>query len=176
MIYLQMIESDADKSKFEQIYLQYRGLMFTVANRILTNEQDAEDAVHQAFVRIAENIEKISEPECPKTRSLVVIIVERTAIDQYRKRRRRDTVELNEETVGLQIDLPDVAGLPAAIVRLPFRYRRIILLKYDNGYSNEEIAQILGLKSDNVQKLIQRAKARLKEMLEEEETQSGHLG
>jgi RNA polymerase sigma-70 factor (ECF subfamily) len=176
LVYLQMIESDADKNQFEQVYLQYRGLMFYVANRILKNEQDAEDAVHQAFVKIAENIEKISEPVCPKTRALVVTIVERTAIDLYRKRRRRGTVEFNEETVGLQIELPDATGLPAAVARLPARYRQVILLKYDNGYRNEEIAQILGLKSANVQKLIQRAKAKLKEMLEEEEAQSGNLG
>lgn len=51
LIYLQMIESEADKSKFEQLYLKYRSLMLRVAMRILHNEQDAEDAVHQAFCR-----------------------------------------------------------------------------------------------------------------------------
>ena len=49
IIYLQMIDTPEDRSKFEQIYLEYRGLMFHVANEILHNEQDAEDAVHQAF-------------------------------------------------------------------------------------------------------------------------------
>lgn len=38
--------------------LQYRGLMYHVAYEILHNEQDAEDAVHHAFVKIAENIKK----------------------------------------------------------------------------------------------------------------------
>lgn len=52
LIYLQMIESEADKSKFERLYLRYRGLMFSVAMRLLSNEQDAEDAVHQAFLSI----------------------------------------------------------------------------------------------------------------------------
>lgn len=59
MIYLQMIETPEEKSKFEQIYLEYKGLMFHVAYEILHNEQDAEDAVHQAFVKIAENIKKM---------------------------------------------------------------------------------------------------------------------
>ena len=58
MIYLQMIETPEEKSKFEQLYLEYRGLMFHVAYDILHNEHDAEDAVHQAFVKIAENIKK----------------------------------------------------------------------------------------------------------------------
>jgi len=45
IIYLQMIESDEDKSKFEQLYIMYKGLMFHVAMKILKNEFDAEDAV-----------------------------------------------------------------------------------------------------------------------------------
>lgn len=54
-----MLETPEEKSLFEQIYLEYRGLMFHVAYEILHNEQDAEDAVHQAFVKIAENIKKL---------------------------------------------------------------------------------------------------------------------
>ena len=49
MIYLQMIDTPEDRSKFEFLYMEYRGLMFHVANKILHNEQDAEDTVHQAF-------------------------------------------------------------------------------------------------------------------------------
>lgn len=54
LIYMQMIASDEDKSKFEQIYLTYRKLMFFVARSILKNDADAEDAVHTAFVSIIE--------------------------------------------------------------------------------------------------------------------------
>lgn len=66
MIYLQMIDSPEDRSKFEQIYMEYRSMMFHMANRILTNEQDAEDAVHEAFLKIAENIEKSVNPSVQK--------------------------------------------------------------------------------------------------------------
>ena len=81
LIYLQMLETPEEKSLFEQIYLEYCGLMFHVAYEILHNEQDAEDAVHQAFVKIAENIKKIDAPVCPKTHSYVVTIVEHQAIE-----------------------------------------------------------------------------------------------
>ena len=56
IIYLQMIDAPEDKHKFEILYTEYRGLMFYIANQILNNKQDAEDAVHTAFVSIAENI------------------------------------------------------------------------------------------------------------------------
>ena len=77
MIYLQMLESDEEKQKFEQLYIVYRGLMFHVAMQLLSNKQDAEDAVHQAFLSILECFYGISEVRSPKTRSFVVIITER---------------------------------------------------------------------------------------------------
>ena len=52
LLYLQMLETPEEKSLFEQIYLEYRGLMYHVAYEILHNDQDAEDAVHQAFVTV----------------------------------------------------------------------------------------------------------------------------
>lgn len=58
LIYLQMIESEQDQVKFLQLYERYRGLMFYVANQILHSEQDAEDAVYEAFVSIIENLKK----------------------------------------------------------------------------------------------------------------------
>ena len=100
MLYLQMLPSPSEKDKFEQLYTLYRGLMFYVARRILPGEADAEDAVHNAFVRIAEHIEKISEPVCPKTRAFVVLIVERTAINEYNRQRRRRGLPLEEEALG----------------------------------------------------------------------------
>ena len=67
LIYLQMLETPEEKSLFEQIYLEYCGLMFHVAYEILHNEQDAEDAVHQAFVKIAEwKCQEMCSREIPK--------------------------------------------------------------------------------------------------------------
>lgn len=89
IVYLQMIDTSEDRSKFEQLYLEYRGLMFHAANQILHNEQDAEDAVHQAFLSIAQHIQNIDQPISSKTRCYVVTITENKAIDQYRRRQKQ---------------------------------------------------------------------------------------
>lgn len=68
-----MIETDEDKSKFEEIYQEYRNLMYYVAYKRMQHEQDAEDVVHHVFVKIAENIKNI-EPVSPKTKQLIVTI------------------------------------------------------------------------------------------------------
>lgn len=45
LIFLQMIETPQEKSKFEILYQQYRNLMFSIARQILKNDQDAEDVI-----------------------------------------------------------------------------------------------------------------------------------
>ena len=62
IIYLQTIDNPADKAKFEQLYLHYQAFMYQVAFQILQNKQDAEDAVHNAFLSIAKNMEKVGKP------------------------------------------------------------------------------------------------------------------
>ena len=101
MIYLQMLETTEQKVRFEDLYYTYKNLMFYVANQILRNEHDAEDAVQQAFFAIAKNFEKISEIKCPQTRSFIVTIVERKAIDIYRAKNRGGVVAFDEEFINV---------------------------------------------------------------------------
>ena len=167
IIYMQMLETPEEKSKFEQLYLEYKGLMFHVAYEILHNEQDAEDAVHQAFVKIAENIKKIDDPICPKTHSYVVTIVENKAIDQYRKQQKHQTVELIDDIQGTNAHYEGDNDLTKCILKLPARYREMILLRYHHGYSVREIAGMMGISLPAAIKLDQRAKQKLKKLCEE---------
>ena len=167
IIYMQMLETPEEKSKFEQLYLEYKGLMFHVAYEILHNEQDAEDAVHQAFVKIAENIKKIDDPMCPKTHSYVVTIVENKAIDQYRKQQKHQTVELIDDIQGTNAHYEGDNDLTKCILKLPARYREMILLRYHHGNSVREIAGMMGISLPAAIKLDQRAKNKLKKLCEE---------
>lgn len=169
LIYLQMIESDEDKSKFEQIYLTYRGLMFYVANKILHNEHDAEDAVHQAFLAIIKNIKNISEVKCPETRAYSVILVESKAIDIIRARKHLSGTELDDEIGGIEIPPPGDNGLADGLAKLPARYREVLLLRFDSGYSTKELAKLFNITESAMQKLIWRAKEALRKQLEKGE-------
>ena len=168
IVYLQMIDTSEDRSKFEQLYLEYRGLMFHAANQILHNEQDAEDAVHQAFLSIAQHIQNIDQPISSKTRCYVVTITENKAIDQYRRRQKHPTVELQEELAGVPISYDRENLLAACILKLPARYREMIVLRYHQGYSVKETAALMGLSFSAASSLEQRAKRKLKELYEKE--------
>lgn len=169
LVYVQMLENEGDREKFEAMYWAYRGLLFHVSNRILQNVQDAEDAVQQTFLKIAENIETVAQPVHPKTRALVSIIAERTAIDLYRAKRRHPTVDLDELPLFYTDRLPEEGNLSAAIAVLPPRYRQVILLKYDLGYSNGEIGAFLGCTPETVSQIAHRAKEKLAVILQQKE-------
>ena len=168
LMYLSMIETPDDKAKFERIYNRYRNLMYPVAYKVLGNHHDAEDAVHQAFVAIIRHLEKIGDIDCPETRSFIVLITERKAIDLIRTSHSEKVIPLNEDLIGIEIPAPGDHGLADALAKLPAHYREVLLLRFDNGYSTKELAQMLGMTESGVRKLIGRAKNALGRMLEEE--------
>lgn len=168
LVYLQMIDNPKDKIKFELIYSKYSGFMLQIANEILKNKQDAEDAVHNAFLSIAKNISKISDLDCPKTRGFLVIITERKSIDVLRDRKKHIGEELAEDKIGGMLPDSYEHDLSWCIGQLPPRYRELILLKYSQGYSTREVSEILGISFDAASKLDQRAKKRLEELCRKE--------
>ncbi|MCI6991524.1 MAG: sigma-70 family RNA polymerase sigma factor [Clostridiales bacterium] len=143
-------------------------MMFHVANQILHNEQDAEDAVHDAFLAIAENMQKFSRLERHKTRAFVVTIVENKAIDLYRRKARRMEGPLVEEICGIQPELEGGSPLAQCVLRLPGRYREFLRLKYQLGYSTREIAALMGISWPAARKLEQRTKDKLRQLCQEE--------
>ena len=168
IIYLQTIDDPIDKVKFEQLYLRYQAFMYHIAYHILQNKQDAEDAVHNAFLSIAKDIEKIVDPISRRTQGYIFIIMERKAIDLYRERKRKESDELIEDKIGILYPPPDNHDLVWCITQLPPRYRQMIFLKYSHGYTVKEIAEILGISHAAASKLDQRAKKKLEEICREE--------
>lgn len=167
-VYLQMIEAPEERSKFEELYLLYRDTMYAVAYRILQNPQEAEDAVHHAFLRIIENISKIQEIDCPKTKGYIVTIVENRAIDIYRRKKAHPAVPYNEETVGTVVEYDGDNLLAGCILKLPPRQRHVIVLKYQHGYKIKEVAKMLGITYTNALAIEQRAKKKLMELYNKE--------
>lgn len=165
LIYALTIVKPADRPKLERLYLEYRSVMFCAANEILHNEHETEDAVQQAFMKIAENLDKVPDELSNKTKAFVVTIAENTAIDRYRKLKRHGSCELCEEACGIEANSAD--ELVSCILKLPARYRQFILLKYYHGYSTREIAKLLGMSSAAASKTAQRAKQRLEQLCRE---------
>ena len=171
-----MIQSEEDRSKFEEIYTSYRQTMFYLANRIVRDQYLAEDIVHQAFLKIIDNLDKINEINCHKTKGYIVVIVENLSIDFYRKRKRENNIFFNE----LELYVEDIKNnedfmmndVEEAISKLPINYLTVLKLKFSHGNSNSEISEMLGISEANVRQRISRGKKMLQEKLDREESLS----
>jgi RNA polymerase sigma-70 factor (ECF subfamily) len=176
--YLALIDDDCSRILFEQIYMLYRHTMVYAANRILHDQMLAEDATHDAFLRIMNHLDKITEPDCNKTRGFVVLIVRNIAVDYYRKMNRKPEVSYDEMEFAIQDDgmNPEVlyqqneslVTLEKSISELGPKYVEILTLKYSFDYSDQEIAQLLGVSCSTVRTRLHRARNQLRLKLEEE--------
>jgi RNA polymerase sigma-70 factor (ECF subfamily) len=171
-----MIETEEEKNKFELIYERYRKLMFYIANQILHDEDSAEDAVHDTFVKILENMDKIELVDSGKTKSFVAIMVQNHSINIYNRRKRFLNVPLEDYENILfddilfknvtENDLAESDMLGKAIMKLPVIYRDILTLKFVHELSNSEIAALLNISEAAVRKRIQRAKNKIHELID----------
>jgi len=164
-LYLQTLETDEERGRFARLYTRYRDLMFRAAVRILKNDMDAEDAVHQAFLAILKHFSKIRKIDDPATKAYVVVIAERKAIDALRARKEIAAPELD---APVPFSAPEDADLADAIRSLPARYREALLLRYAHGYTAAELAALWGIKKSSAQTVLWRAKKALEERLEGE--------
>lgn len=168
LIYLSLLDTEEEKLQFRDLHDRYARLLFAAARRILGNEQDAEDAVQEAFLATAKHFSKISRLERHKLRSYLVTIVESKAIDIYRKKSAHPSQELLESLQGVPVDYEGADALAGCLLRLPARYRAALLLQYHHGFSGRETARLMGVSEPALRKLTQRAKERLEELCREE--------
>ena len=171
--YLTLLDTDEEKSKLEKLYYDYRALMKYIAFDILKDEQLAEDAVHNAFIKLTNYLDKIDDSDCHKTKGFIVIVIKSVAKDMYRKRKKEIEFSINGSNsycVSNDFSLSsfDVENIVSKIESLPEIYRDILILKYLQEFDNKKIADILNIKSTTVRKRLERAKIMLAELLEKD--------
>ncbi|MCH5303552.1 MAG: sigma-70 family RNA polymerase sigma factor [Ruminococcus sp.] len=170
-LYFSLVESEGDKEKFEQIYIRYKSLMLSRAFEILHDRGLSEDAVHNAFMRILKNLEKLDDAEHPRTKGYVMIVLENVAKTLYVKNKKQTVIELDEniaEKSNVEVDTE--AKLTAEFVaekiaELPDIYRDVLTLKYLHGLNDKEIAAAVGISPVSARKRLQRAREKLKRLV-----------
>lgn len=135
--------------------------MFRFARSILGSPHDAEDVVStllECLWRERSRLDGISNVE-----GYVIRAVRNCSIDYMRRKSPGvdvDTLSIEYDDEGQRDTLQMVQF---AISRLSERHRTVIHLKDIEGYSNDEIAEIIGGESSSVRMILSRARAALRE-------------
>ena len=158
-----------DTEKLNTVFEQYGRLMYHVAYQILGSSYSAEDAVQEAFLRIAQRPDSIADARSTRTKVYVLTIVRHIAFDMLRAAGRTEPSDPESMQRTAVTGPAEGPGLLEAIRELPENYRTLIILRFHEGYSVKEIAGMLGMNEGAVQRSLYRAKKRLEAMLERED-------
>lgn len=162
--YLSLLDTEEEKSKLTQVYDAYRKAMKYEAYSILRHEEDAEDAVHDAFIKIIHCLEKIDEPICHKTKRFVVIVVGNVAKDYLKRNERHAAQSLEEllvEPASTTDDLLKNLNLERildAVNDLPDIYREVMEMKIYYELSDKQAAEVLCIGPATLRKRVVRAR------------------
>lgn len=175
LILLSAIHNIEKRNKLEVLYNKYSFYAYNVAYDILHDKGLAQDAVHEAFINIIKNIDKIGDVDCNKTEAFIVIIVRNVSINIFNKRKKRSDLSFEEIEGQLSGSGPSVEEIVinndtffrAAyhLKNLKPSFTDILLLKYYYQYNDEEIANLLSITPQNVRVRLFRARKSLLTLL-----------
>ncbi len=171
ILYLSLIEDEKDKSKFEQLYHHYKRMMYGIALHMIGDPCDAEDAVHDSFIKVLRHLSKIEEVSGHKTAAFLVIILRNTALDMLAKKNKvalcsiEDIPEYKMCQDSVENHMNQTA-LVEILHSLPEKYRDILEMKALYELTDKEIADVLHISHVAARKRLERARKELQKQLE----------
>ena len=150
------------------LYRKYERLMFKVALEKVGSEQDAEDAVHDAFVWLIK-AGRVPDPDDPRAPGILAAAAKEKAIDIYRRNSMRaaEPIETADAAAAEQ-DVDAILAAKEAVAKLSEELRDVLILSVYSGFTTAEIADLQGVKRNTVQKRLKKAKDRIRELLAED--------
>jgi RNA polymerase sigma-70 factor (ECF subfamily) len=160
---------------FDRLYADYHRHMEFMAYDILHNQQDAEDAVQEAFAAIYIHLPSLVNLEGFRIHYYILSVVRNKSIDLLRKRKQTISFEEIEKTSPDELlsfsseeeQMEPIDSLLTLIYQMPALYRDVLGLYYVTGLSTKEIASSLGRSESSVRKQLQRGRDSLKKQWEE---------
>ena len=131
-----------DAGALEHLYEAHRGPIYTLCLRLLGRPEDAEDAMQATFSRVFQAISSFRGDCALKTWIYRIAVNE--AMEILRRRRRAPDLLSDETPMADQTpDLLRSLAVRSALARLGTEHRTILILRYWEELSYEEIARVL---------------------------------
>lgn len=142
---------------FVELFNRYGRMMYALAYRYLKSEEDAEDAVQSAFMKLWARRESLELNE--NIGSLLYTILKNHVLNEIRHNAivvegnwemSREAEEADDSFIRQMEKKNQLELLISAVSKLPARKRDICLLKLMKGFTNKEIAEQLNIKVPTV--------------------------
>lgn len=165
-----------DASAFSALVSEHEGRAYSLALRLMGNREDALDATQEAWIKMYKNIKSFRGESSFST--WVYRIVYNTCLDQLRRRKNVISLEgVQEKNEGFRLasdtETPEAAythteirdAIRKGLDTLVPEHKQIIVLRDIQGFSYEEIAEILGTEIGTVKSRLFRARKNLEKYL-----------
>jgi len=161
--------SNPNQDDFEQVFLPHLDAAYNLARWLLRNDQDAEDAVQEAYMRAYKAFARFRGGD---GKAWFMTILRNVCYTMIKKLRSRETPELFDDEVHqvageseMQEALRQKANAESvhgALEKLPDEFREIIVLHDLEGLAYKEIAVVVGIPIGTVMSRLARARGRLR--------------
>ncbi|MEO1035584.1 MAG: sigma-70 family RNA polymerase sigma factor [Pseudomonadota bacterium] len=165
---MQATESDKSRQlRFERIVGTYREDLFRYAYWLNRNRELAEDVVQDALLRAWRSLDSLREDAAAKPWLLTIVRRENA---RHFERKRLETLDIDELHQAQQAEIAhhenaDIDDLRQGMLELADEYREPLVLQVLMGFSTQEIADVMELKSGAVLTRLHRARLQLKKIL-----------
>lgn len=151
--------SDRIAMEFRAVYRSELHRLVRLAHLITGSNAAAEDLVHDVFTAAFRRWDKIDDPKG---------YLYRAVVNRSRSHLRRHRLERSQATPQPGISLPpEVDETWASLVRLPVRRRAVLVLRYYEDLSVDQIAELMNVRPGTVRSLIHRGHESLRKVLEQ---------
>lgn len=170
-----------ERGAFERLFRRFGQDVFAMAMKLAGSKEEAEEVAQEVFISVHRNIDRFAFQSAFTT--WLYRIVVRRAADRFRKNRRhvQNQVPIDDDDLSPGFQLQDDGFTPRdmlldglreetlerAIHMLNPKHRAVIVLRYVNDLSYEEIADVLECRIGTVKSRLNRAHALLREKLNE---------
>jgi len=170
-----------DQRAFAEIVDMYKDKLYHLAFRMTSNRQEAEDVVQETFLRVYKNLDRYDENQ--KFSTWIYRIATNLCIDRLRKRKAiysLDAESADHEGLDGYAMLPSDDRTPEselllsetqrliqeAIATLPIKYKSVMILRYLQDLSLQEISDVLDMPVTTVKTRVHRGREFLRKKLE----------
>ncbi len=158
-----------DYTALEQLYRAYERGVYALARRLTRTAEDAEDVLQETFLEVCRSIGSWRGESGGSLWAWIRTIAASKALMRYRREKLRETDALIDVADEVEGDVPLRLDLETALARLPERTRAVVWLHDVEGYTHEEIAELMGMTTSFSKSQLARAHQKLRRWLGEEQ-------